>query len=242
MCFAPFQYKSQVYSVGQDARQIKTGLAEQLGVPVFLDSDDLRDLRDLQGQLRRSDVLLFFQTKSVLERPWCLIELYTALSEGIPIVPVQVKGQYPYSFERARRFLDNFEAELGGTWQGEELRQQGFDIAKMGRVLRESLPYIISSQIDTRVNANADAVAGMIGNNTFDPAVPVPAGASGQPWEPAASQEVLAAQLQNLIKAMECALVATNDRDRSAISNPDASGGNQPGPTGADLDEHTQLL
>jgi hypothetical protein len=52
---------------------------EQLAVGVL--QDDLRDLRELQGQLRSSDVLLFFQTKSVLTRPWCLIELYTAVTE-----------------------------------------------------------------------------------------------------------------------------------------------------------------
>ena len=54
-----------------DARQIKERLTEKLGAPVFLDSDDLMDLRKLQHQVTMSDVLVLFQTQNLLTRPWC---------------------------------------------------------------------------------------------------------------------------------------------------------------------------
>ena len=38
---------------------------------VFLDSDDLKDLSQLQQHVRHSDVFVLLQTKHVLERPWC---------------------------------------------------------------------------------------------------------------------------------------------------------------------------
>ena len=49
---------------------------------IFLDSDDLMDLRDLLEHVKTSDVLLLFQTKSVLQRPWCLLELFAAIEAG----------------------------------------------------------------------------------------------------------------------------------------------------------------
>ena len=53
-----------------DARQIKDKLTEALGAPVFIDSDDLQDLRQLQHQVTQSDVLVLFQTRGLLTRPW----------------------------------------------------------------------------------------------------------------------------------------------------------------------------
>jgi hypothetical protein len=90
-----------------DARQVKDKLVEKLGAPVFLDSDDLMDLRNLCHQVAMSDVLVLFQTRSLLTRPWCLVAIYTALTEGVPIVAVCVAGAFPYNFADAEHFLDN---------------------------------------------------------------------------------------------------------------------------------------
>ena len=58
------------HEAASDARQIKEKLVGTLGAPVFLDSDDLHDLRDLCHQVAMSDVLVLFQTRNLLMRPW----------------------------------------------------------------------------------------------------------------------------------------------------------------------------
>ena len=46
---------------------------------VFLDSDDLSDLRNLLQHVMQTKVLVLLQTKSVLTRPWVIIELFRPL-------------------------------------------------------------------------------------------------------------------------------------------------------------------
>ena len=58
---------------------MKDRLSVLLGAPVFLDSDDLTDLRELLRIVARSDVLILLQTTNVLTRAWCLLEIYTAI-------------------------------------------------------------------------------------------------------------------------------------------------------------------
>ena len=57
---------------GGDARLVHNCLKEELpeGSNVFLDSDDLNDLRLLLGHVRNSSVLVLLQSKGVLTRPW----------------------------------------------------------------------------------------------------------------------------------------------------------------------------
>jgi hypothetical protein len=153
-----------------DARQVKDKLVEKLGAPVFLDSDDLMDLRNLCHQVAMSDVLVLFQTRNLLTRPWCLVEIYTALTEGVPVVAVCVAGAFPYNFADADHFLDNLETELEARNPGasDVVRQAGIHVPAMAELLRESLPNIISKR-----------------------------------WEPSGSEAVLAAQLEDIIQAME---------------------------------------
>ena len=167
--FAAFMshYKNEAAA---DARHIKGRLVDELGAPVFLDSDDLMDLRNLCHQVSMSDVLVLFQTRDLLTRPWCLVEIYTALTEGVPIVAVCVAGAFPYNFADAQYFLDNLEAELEVRNPGasDVVRQAGVNVAAMAKLLRENLPNIISKR-----------------------------------WEPGASEAVLAAQLEDIVRAME---------------------------------------
>ena len=57
-----------------EARDLKTRLEKHLKCRVFLDSDDLQDLRTLLAHVANSNVLVLLQTRSVLERPWCFLE------------------------------------------------------------------------------------------------------------------------------------------------------------------------
>ena len=53
-----------------EARFIKGELERLLSTTIFLDSDNLRDLRTLLDDVRDSDVLVLLQSSDVLNRPW----------------------------------------------------------------------------------------------------------------------------------------------------------------------------
>lgn len=135
-----------------DARIMKDKLGDILGAPVFLDSDDLMDLRALTDAVKRSDVLILLQTRGLLTRPWCLVEIHTAISANIPIVAVHINGTFKYDFEEAQQFMENFEVELErrNPGAGELLRQHDIDVVELGRMLREHIPQIISKTCEQR--------------------------------------------------------------------------------------------
>ena len=57
-----------------------------LGVPLFLDSQNLRDLKELFVHgLGSSEVLVLLATTNVLSRPYCLLELWCAARFGVPV-------------------------------------------------------------------------------------------------------------------------------------------------------------
>ena len=70
-----------------EARFVQSEIETISGRCCFLDSDDLKDLSQLTKHVRDSEVLVLVQTKSVLTRPWVLIELVTAVRAGIYTVP-----------------------------------------------------------------------------------------------------------------------------------------------------------
>ena len=128
-------------------RLIKDKLQGVLGAPIFLDSDDLKDLRSLQHQVAMSDVLLLFQTHSVLERPWCLVEIFTALTHSVPVVPIHLSGvAAQYDFAAAQMFLDNFEVELERRSPGASnvIRGAGIDVPLL--TILYPPPYVIKQK------------------------------------------------------------------------------------------------
>jgi hypothetical protein len=139
-----------------DARHLKDKLFGMLNAPVFLDSDDLLDLRELLKIVARSDVLVLLQTTNVLTRPWCLLEIYTAICNHVPIVAVAVEGSFPYSFDEATALLDDidessFAERLASRHPGavDIIRKHPIpvrgvfhdvDIEELGRSLKNHLP------------------------------------------------------------------------------------------------------
>jgi hypothetical protein len=120
---------------------------------VFLDTEDLRDLRSLRDAVKSSLVLVLLLTKDVLTRPWCLAEIYTAIENNIPIVSVKLEGQgNTYDFEQSLAFLkqSNFREALENANPGapRELETQGIDIARMQSAIASILPYILSKKYD----------------------------------------------------------------------------------------------
>ena len=86
---------------GSDARYIKDVLQPMLGARVYLDSDNLKDLRDLFEGVRHSDVLLILATRDVLTRPYCLLELWAAANARIPVIVLNIEGGAPSPPARA---------------------------------------------------------------------------------------------------------------------------------------------
>lgn len=81
-------------------------------VEVYLDSQNLTDLRLLMiDGVQHSDVVLVLGTKSVLTRPWCVLEIFEAVQQGTPVELVQVVPAV-LDLDAAREYVDNIETEL----------------------------------------------------------------------------------------------------------------------------------
>ena len=83
---------------GKDARLLKTLLVEQQRFAtdgVFLDVDDLTDLRQEATNVNQSASFVIMGTPEYLSRPYCLLETYTGLDprRNVPAVLVDVGGK-----------------------------------------------------------------------------------------------------------------------------------------------------
>ena len=82
--FAGFlsHYKAEAAA---EARILKNEIVRTLRTSsdkVFLDADNLSDLRMLLSNVKESDVFILMLTDGVLSRPWCLAELNAAADSG----------------------------------------------------------------------------------------------------------------------------------------------------------------
>merc|ERR1712032_132360 len=67
------------------------GRALEFTAPVFIDSLDLSDLGMLRQHVIKSKYFVFLLTPTVLMRPWCLVELVTAVENEVEIVLVEIQ-------------------------------------------------------------------------------------------------------------------------------------------------------
>lgn len=96
-----------------EARFVQSWLEDRLSARVFLDSDNLRDLTQLERHVKESAVLVLIQSRSVLTRPWCVLELLTAIKYQVPIVGLCLVGVgRAYDFADAAHWLTNLDTEL----------------------------------------------------------------------------------------------------------------------------------
>jgi len=154
-----------------EARFLQTEIEALLGRKCFLDSDDLRDLRLLQQSVRNSDCLIVVQSKSILTRPYCLLEMVTAIEARVPIVGVSlaVGGHEMYKFELAPSFLTHLERTLEQANPGASgvLTRANVDLSYASRLLGSTIPEIISIQFNPSASRNmlaasvADVVSAM---------------------------------------------------------------------------------
>mmetsp|Transcript_24660 Transcript_24660/g.53839 ORF Transcript_24660/g.53839 Transcript_24660/m.53839 type:complete len:1090 (+) Transcript_24660:80-3349(+) len=104
---------------GSDARFLHDLLGKMLRSPVYLDSEDLADLRLLFTHgVGKSDVLVLMGTEKVLSRPWCVLEMWYAITNNIPIVVLEIEGRGFPSPARLRAILEDFEKYIERTNPG----------------------------------------------------------------------------------------------------------------------------
>ena len=123
---------------------------------IFLDSDDLSDLRNLLQHVMQTKVLVLLQTKSVLTRPWVIIELFTAITHDIPIVALNIANSYPYNYAEAENFLMHFDEEIDIANPGaaQLLIDMGIDPVDVAYRLSDCLPNIISTNFNPNASQN----------------------------------------------------------------------------------------
>ena len=121
----------------------------------LLIKDDLYDLRGLLEYVKSSNVLVLLQSKSVLMRPWVIMELYTAITNRVPIVALNVQNANPYNYKTASEFLLYFDKDIDIANPGaaQLLIDHGVDPLDCAYLLSEAIPNIIS--IDFNPNGSA---------------------------------------------------------------------------------------
>lgn len=82
--------------------------------PPFADSDDLRDLRELLEHVRQSKVLICVLSPQFVHRPYCLLEMLTAIDAGIPLVAdaVAKRRTSTYDYACSEDFLTHLDSQL----------------------------------------------------------------------------------------------------------------------------------
>ena len=158
---------------GTEARLLKLECVHLLGVDsdkIFLDSDNLADLRSLKTSVMESDALVLLNTENVLSRPWCLVELNTALEHSVPIIVLHVENSYSSDQEAMMAALDDLPAYLAQHNPGaaEALRAVDVSAEQLGPALRESMahsssfkfnPHSSSALIEAQVKAVCQEIA-----------------------------------------------------------------------------------
>ena len=170
-----------------EARFIKEELERMVpGASIFLDSDDLKDLRALLTHVRNSACLVILQSENVLERPYCLLEIYAAIEAGVPIVALNVIGK-GYDFARAVTLLTHLdhpstmEASNPGASKLVE-REAGTDLQAVAHALAQTVPNVISVNFDSFGTRNAIHAALLDLLSAMKAAKAIPFAASCQEW------------------------------------------------------------
>jgi hypothetical protein len=117
----------------------------------------LDDLRLLLEHVVDTDVLVLLQTAKVLERPWVILELYTAITNGVPIVALNIQNAFPYDFAQAVDFLENLEQRLEAANPGalKLLKDNDVDPEDAAYRLSNTIPNVISISFDPKASNNA---------------------------------------------------------------------------------------
>lgn len=107
-------------------------------MPIFLDSEDLVDLQELQKRVRNSHNVALLLSKKVLTRPWVLVEVATAVSSNVRVLPVQLlRIGNEFDFPDESFYQSLLLGELLDAGGAEVLRQSGYTPQMVVDALRE---------------------------------------------------------------------------------------------------------
>jgi hypothetical protein len=147
---------------GCHARLLQLKLIEKLERPVYLDATDADDItRIISEGVAHCECLLLLQTKGILHRPFCLLEILEAVRLGIPIVPIAIEG-CGYDFDAARALCEGTPAEL-------RAKLEAASPGALAAVARRLTPPVSIDQA-SRLLATALATIPPIIAVSFDPA------------------------------------------------------------------------
>ena len=151
---------------------------------VFLDSDDLSDLRNLLEHVKDTKCLVLLQSKGVLTRPWVIVELHTAITHDVPIVALNVQNANRYDYAAASAFLLHFDQDIDIANPGaaELLIDAGIDPVDVAWRLSDCLPNIISTEFnpngsERQIQASLEDLA-----DAMRKAVPIAPSMSKEEW------------------------------------------------------------
>ena len=111
----------------------------------------------LLDHVRDSDVLLLLQSRGLLTRPYCLLELHAAIDGGVPIVAINVRhADKGYDYGNALQLLRDLDTELDKANPGAAsvLLEHGVDPEEAAWKLSSVVPNIISVSFDPAGSAN----------------------------------------------------------------------------------------
>ena len=142
---------------GTEARLVANEMKTlQPELNLFLDSDDLFDLRSLLEDVKQSDRFILFQSAGVLTRPWCLMEIVTAISSQVPIVCINVLGPNRYDYSSALTYMTHLDTELDRANPGASklLEDNGVSLTNAAYMLSNTIPNCISIDFNPHGSSN----------------------------------------------------------------------------------------
>jgi len=118
-------------------------VARNFDVPVFLDTENLTDLAQVQATINKSHNVVIMLTSQVLLRPWVLVEIVTAIRSGIRVVPVQVtKPGADFVFPGEKFYTRLAEGKVLTSDGSQILSDSGVSLLEVESALREVFRHI----------------------------------------------------------------------------------------------------
>ncbi len=127
-----------------EARVLKSELVRGLRTredQIFLDADNLTDLRELLNCVKTSDALILMYTKAILSRPWCLLEVATAVEYDVPIIVMRVANAFAGNIDEISTILDDLSGYLAKTnpMAEETLRAFNYSANTLGPQIKSAI-------------------------------------------------------------------------------------------------------